>query len=161
MCLILWTNHRTNIDFPLSVGPAITLVNGCTHGIKWSGSYPSGTKKKRIIGFQNIIGFSFITLWVLLLLRLGRHISICQRRRRWCISLCQRRRRRIVLGQRLLGYLVEIPQWERERDRKHPWSTTQHLEHFKITPQGQSPTFMWRHFRSGPLPVTSLPVTHA
>ena len=29
----------------------------------------------------------------------------------------------------LLGYLVEIPQWEGERDRKHPWSTTQHLEH--------------------------------
>ena len=29
----------------------------------------------------------------------------------------------------LLGYLLEIPQWEGERDRKHPWSTTQHLEH--------------------------------
>ena len=26
----------------------------------------------------------------------------------------------------LLDYLVEIPQWERGRDRKHPWSTTQH-----------------------------------
>jgi hypothetical protein len=25
-----------------------------------------------------------------------------------------------------LGYLVEIPQWERGRDRKHPWSTKQH-----------------------------------
>jgi hypothetical protein len=40
-----------------------------------------------IIGFQNIIGFTFITLWVLLLLRLRRHISICQRRRRRLISL--------------------------------------------------------------------------
>ena len=39
MCLILWTNHRTNIDFPLPVGPAITLVNGCTHGMKWFSKY--------------------------------------------------------------------------------------------------------------------------
>jgi hypothetical protein len=31
----------------------------------------------------------------------------------------------------LLGYLVEILQWERGRDRKHPWSTTQHLEHIR------------------------------
>jgi hypothetical protein len=137
----LWTNHRTNIDFPLSVDPAITLVNGCTHGMKWSGSYPSGTQKKRIIGFQNIIGFSFITLWVLLLLRLRRQISICQRRRR-----------RIALGQRLICYLVEIPQWERERDRKHPWSTTQHLEQLRSHPKGNHPLsvlwrqFLWRHF---------------
>ena len=28
----------------------------------------------------------------------------------------------------LLGYLVEIPQWERGRGRKHHWSTTQHSE---------------------------------
>jgi hypothetical protein len=45
-----------------------------------------------------IIGFSFITLWVLLLLWLRRHISICKRRRRRCISLCQRRRLRIALA---------------------------------------------------------------
>jgi hypothetical protein len=32
--------------FPLPVGPAITLENGCTHGMKWSGSYPSGTQNK-------------------------------------------------------------------------------------------------------------------
>ena len=144
MCLILWTNHRTNIDFPLPVGPAITLVNGCTHGMKWSGSYPSGTQKNRIIGFQNIVGLSFITLWVFLLLRLRRYTSICQRRRRWCISLCQR----------LLGYLVEIPQWERGRDRKHHLSTTQHLEQLRSHPKGNHPLsvwwrqFLWRHFRS-------------
>jgi hypothetical protein len=30
-------------------------------------------KQKRIIGFQNIIGFFLLTLWVLLLLRLWRH----------------------------------------------------------------------------------------
>ena len=28
----------------------------------------------------------------------------------------------------LLGYLVEIPQWERGRDRKHHMSTAQHNE---------------------------------
>ena len=111
MYLILWTNRRTNIDFPLPVGPAIILVNGCTHGMKWSGSYPSGTpQKNRIIGFQYIIGFSFITLWVLLLLRLRRHISICQRRRWRCISLCQRRRLRIALGQSsTFGLMTLIP----------------------------------------------------
>jgi hypothetical protein len=32
MCLMLGTNRRTNIDFPLPVGPAIILVNGCIHG---------------------------------------------------------------------------------------------------------------------------------
>jgi hypothetical protein len=47
MCLMLGTNRRTNIDFPLPVGPAIILVNGCTHGMKWSGSYPSGTPPKK------------------------------------------------------------------------------------------------------------------
>jgi hypothetical protein len=26
--------RRKNIGFPLPVGPAITLVNGCTHGMK-------------------------------------------------------------------------------------------------------------------------------
>ena len=36
----------------------------------------------------------------------------------------------------LLGYLVEIPQWERRRDRKHHWSTTQHLEQIRTTPTG-------------------------
>ena len=92
-------------------------------------------KRNRIIGFQNIIGYSFITLWVLLLLRLRRHTSICQRRQRRCISLCQRRRLRIALGQRLLGYLVEIPQWERERDRKHHWSTTQQFEQLRSHPK--------------------------
>ena len=96
-------------------------------------------KKTRIIGFQYIIGFSFITLWVLLLLRLRRHISICQRRQRRCISLSQRRRLRIALGQRLLGYLVEIPQWERERDRKHHWSTTQHFEQLRSHPKSNHP----------------------
>jgi hypothetical protein len=37
------TNLLTKTDFPLPVGPEITLVNGWTHGMKWSGSYPSGT----------------------------------------------------------------------------------------------------------------------
>jgi hypothetical protein len=36
----------------------------------------------------------------------------------------------------LLGYLVEIPQWEHRRDRKHPWSTTQHLEQIRTHPKG-------------------------
>ena len=46
MCLILCTNLLTKTDFPLSVGPKITLVNGCTHGMKWSGSFPSEPKTK-------------------------------------------------------------------------------------------------------------------
>jgi hypothetical protein len=44
---MLGTNRRTNIDFPLPVGPSIILVNGCTHGMKSSGSYPSGTPTKK------------------------------------------------------------------------------------------------------------------
>jgi hypothetical protein len=62
--------------------------------------------------------------------------------------------RRILLGQRLLGYLVEIPQWERRRDRKQPWSIIQHLEQLRSHPKGNHPLsilwrhFLWRHFRS-------------
>jgi hypothetical protein len=41
-----------------------------------------------------------------------------------------------------LRLLVEIPQWERRRDRKHPWSTTQHLEQIRTHPKGII------HFRS-------------
>jgi hypothetical protein len=156
-----------------------------------------------------------------MLLRRRRHISLCQRRWWRCISLSQRPRRRIPLGQRLLGYLVEIPQSEPGRDRKHPRSTTQPLEQLRSRPKGNHPLsvlwrnflwlhfpwrhfrsrhigshatfgheqwyilyyyyskekkavmyfrlwrhfrsrdFVWRHFRSEPLPVTSLPVTHA
>ena len=105
-------------------------------------------KQKRIIGFQNIIGFFFITLWVLLLRRRGRHISFCQRR--W------RRRRCISLGQRLTGYLVEIQQWDRGRDRKHPWSITQYLEQIRSHTKGNHPlSVLWRRF----LWVTSRDVT--
>jgi hypothetical protein len=39
----------------------------------------------------------------------------------------------------LLGYLVEIPQWEHERDRKHHWSTTQHFEQLRSHPKGNHP----------------------
>jgi hypothetical protein len=66
-----------------------------------------------------------------------------------CISLSQGRQRRKPLGQRLLGYLVEIPKWERGRDRKHPWSTTQHLEQLRSYPKGNHPlSVLWRHFTS-------------
>ena len=93
-------------------------------------------KQKRIIGFQNIIGFFFINLLVLLLLRRRRHISLCQRRRWRCISLCQR----------FLGYLVEIPQIKRGRDRKRHWSTTQHLEQLRSHPKGNHPlSVLWLH----------------
>jgi hypothetical protein len=61
------------------------------------------------------------------------------------ISICQRRWLRIALGQRLLSYLVEIPQWERERDRKHHWSTTQHFEQLRSHPKGNHPlSVLWR-----------------
>jgi hypothetical protein len=46
---------------------------------------------------------------------------------------------RISLGQRLLGYLVEIPQSEPERDRKHPRSTTQHLKQLRSHPKRNHP----------------------
>jgi hypothetical protein len=39
-------------------------------------------------------------------------------------------------------YLVVIPHWERGRDRKHLWSTTQHLEQLRSHPRGIT------HFRS-------------
>ena len=83
------------------------------------------------------------------------YISLRQRGRRWCISICQRWRRRISLSQRLLGYLVEIPQWERGREKKHPWSTTQHLEQLRSHSKVNHPLsvlwrhFRWRHFRYG------------
>jgi hypothetical protein len=53
----------------------------------------------------------------------------------------------------LLGYLVEIPQWERGRDRKHHMSTAQHNEKprkYSKTPSGHAQNI---------LPVTSLSVT--
>ena len=34
ICRILCTNLLTKTDFPLPVGPEITLVNGWTHGMK-------------------------------------------------------------------------------------------------------------------------------
>jgi hypothetical protein len=55
----------------------------------------------------------------------------------------------------LLGYLVEIPQWERRRHRKHPWSTTQHLEQIRTHHKGNHSLsvlwrhFLWRHVKSG------------
>jgi hypothetical protein len=46
-------------------------------------------------------------------------------------------------------YLVEIPQWERRGDRKHPWSTIQHIEQLRSHPKGNHPlSILWRHFRS-------------
>ena len=33
-------------------------------------------------------------------------------------------------------HLVEIPQWESGRDRKHPWRTIQHLEQLRSHPRG-------------------------
>ena len=43
---ILCTKFLIKRDCPLPVGPAITLINGWTHGMKWSGSYQSGTQNK-------------------------------------------------------------------------------------------------------------------
>ena len=63
----------------------------------------------------------------------------------------------------LLGYLVEIPQWERGRGRKHPWSNIQHSEKprkYSKTPEkraGTSVPVLWRHFRSHPVAML-LPV---
>jgi hypothetical protein len=42
-----------------------------------------------------------------------------------------------------LGYLVEIPQWEGGRDIKHPWSTTQHLEHSRKQPKKWLCNYWW------------------
>jgi hypothetical protein len=145
MCLMLGTNRRTNIDFPLPVGPAIILVNGCIHGMKWLGSYPSRTPKKPDYWFSKynrvLLHYS-----VSIAAAAATAAYIPQRR---CISLSQRRRRRILLDQRFLGYLVEIPQWARRRDRKHSWSTIQHLEQLRSHPKGNHPlSILWRHFRS-------------
>ena len=51
----------------------------------------------------------------------------------------------------LLGYLKEIPQWERGHNRKHPRSTTQHNEKsrkYQKTPEKRTRTptsVLWRH----------------
>ena len=126
MCLILWTNRRTNIDFPLLVGPAIILINGCTHGMKWSGSYPSRTPKKPDYWFSK---YNRVLLHYSVSIATAAATAAYIPLSAAAVYIPQSTaRRRILLGQRLIGYLVEIPQWERRRDRKHTWSTIQYLE---------------------------------
>ena len=48
-------------------------------------------------------------------------------------------------------HLVEIPQWESGRDRKHPWRTIQHLVQLRSHPRG---TIHFRYYD-----VTSCDVT--
>ena len=140
MCLRLGTNGRTNIDFPLPVGPAIILVNECTHSIKWSESYPSWTPKNKSIAAAAATA-AYIPLS-------AAAVYIPQ-------STAAATHTPRSAAFRLFSYLVFNTTVRTQTWQKTPLEYYTTPRTIKITHQGESPTFDLMTS----LPVTSLPVT--